>query len=288
MAAAGYSRLAGSARSTGAQCGPTAAVGVGGERVAQRRADPDSGRSVTPPGNCVIANATGRCTAQLHGGRARLIAEKLPSVSAKPVPLAGAVPAAPLGRSARTGPDACCRRLLDPFPNGEAVLVENREDPPSRAYLKLYESFVRMRGCCWPQAGETCLDLGASPGGWTWLLAQTGASVVAVDKAPLADCVGRIRAVRWQQASAFDLDHRHEGPVDWLCSDIVCYPQRLLGLVQRWIAAGAVRQRHLHDQVPGCHRPGSGARVFQAIPAGRVIHLHHNRHELTFIRIQET
>ena len=28
-------------------------------------------------------------------------------------------------------------------------------------------------------------------------------------------------------------------------------------------------------------------REFQAIPGGRVLHLHHNRHELTFIRLQE-
>jgi hypothetical protein len=169
--------------------------------------------------------------APLHGGRAKLIAARLPSVSAKPVPIGGVVPDAPLGSWTLLEPDLMLAAgdCSSPFPNGEARLVEDRGGPPSRAYLKLYESFVRLRR--WPRAGETCLDLGASPGGWTWLLAQTAASVVAVDKAPLADHVGRMSNVRWQQGSAFALDPRREPPVDWLCSDIICYPQRLLGLV---------------------------------------------------------
>jgi 23S rRNA (cytidine2498-2'-O)-methyltransferase len=220
-----------------------------------------------------------------HGGRAKLIAEKLPSVSAKPVPIGGVVPDAPLGSWTLLEPDVMLATgdCSSPFPNGEARLVEDREGPPSRAYLKLYESLVRLR--VWPKAGETCLDLGASPGGWTWLLAQTGASVVAVDKAPLADHVGRLSNVRWQQGSAFALDPRRAPPVDWLCSDIICYPQRLLGLVQRWLDADAVRNVICTIKFQGVTDQGV-VREFQAIPGGRVLHLHH-RHELTFIRVHD-
>lgn len=222
--------------------------------------------------------------APTHGGRAKLIAEKLPSVSAKPVPIGGVVPDAPLGSWTLLEPDLllAARDCTSPFPNGEARLVEDREGPPSRAYLKLYEAFVRLRR--WPAVGETCLDLGASPGGWTWLLAQTGASVVAVDKAPLADHVGRLPQVRWQPGSAFALDPRSEPPVDWLCSDIICYPERLLGLVQRWLGAGAVRNLVCTIKFQGVTDQGI-VRDFQAIPGGRVLHLHHNRHELTFVRL---
>ena len=222
----------------------------------------------------------------LHGGRAKLIAARLPSVSAKPVPIGGVVADAPLGSWTLLEPDLMLAAgdCSSPFPNGEARLVEDRRGPPSRAYLKLYESFVRLRR--WPRAGETCLDLGASPGGWTWLLAQTAASVVAVDKAPLADHVGRMRNVRWQQGSAFALDPRREPPVDWLCSDIICYPPRLLGLVQRWLDAGTVRNIICTIKFQGVTDQGV-VRDFQAIRGGRVLHLHHNRHELTFIRLQE-
>ena len=37
-----------------------------------------------------------------------------------------------------------------------------------------------------PGPCETCLDLGASPGGWSWALQRMGAHVISVDKAPLA------------------------------------------------------------------------------------------------------
>lgn len=224
--------------------------------------------------------------APVHTGRAKLITEKLPSVSAKAVPIGGVVPDAPLGSWTLLEPDLllAASNCESPFPNGEARLVEDRDGPPSRAYLKLYESFVRLRR--WPSAGETCLDLGASPGGWTWLLARTAASVVAVDKAPLVDRVDRLPNVRWQRGSAFALDPRSEPPVDWLCSDIICYPQRLLGLVQRWLDAGTVRNVICTIKFQGATDQGV-VREFQAIPGGVVLHLHHNRHELTFMRVQD-
>src|SRR5690349_3039487 len=82
--------------------------------------------------------------APLHGGRAKLIAEKLPSVSARPVPIGGVVPDAPLGSWTLLEPDLLLAAgdCSSPFPNGEARLVEDRVGPPSRAYLKLYEAFV--------------------------------------------------------------------------------------------------------------------------------------------------
>ena len=220
--------------------------------------------------------------APVHHGRAKLIAEKLPHVSAKPIEIGGVVPDAPLGSWALLEPDLllAATDCSSPFPNGEARLVEDREGPPSRAYLKLYEAFVRSRR--WPVVGESCLDLGASPGGWTWLLAHTGATVVAVDKAPLADHVDRMPNVRWQEGSAFALEPRDQPPVDWLCSDIICYPQRLLGLVQRWIDAGTARHLICTIKFQGV-TDHDIVREFAAIPGSRVLHLHHNKHELTFM-----
>ena len=221
--------------------------------------------------------------APVHHGRAKLIADKLPYVSAKPVDIGGTVPAAPLGSWTLLEPDLllAAGNCSSPFPNGEARLVEDREGPPSRAYLELYEALVRLRR--WPEPGDTCLDLGASPGGWTWLLAQTGASVVAVDKAPLAEGVARLAGVRWREGSAFALDPRDQAPVDWLCSDVICYPQRLLGLVHRWVDAGAAANMICSIKFQGLTDHGI-VREFAAIPGGRVVHLHHNKHELTFLR----
>jgi 23S rRNA (cytidine2498-2'-O)-methyltransferase len=69
--------------------------------------------------------------------------------------------------------------------------------------------------------------------------------------------------------------------VDWLFSDVICYPARLLGLVQRWIAAG--RARHivctLKFQGETDHATAAG---FAAIPGAALFHGAQNKHELMF------
>ena len=122
----------------------------------------------------------------------------------------------------------------------EVLFAENRETPPNRAYLKLWEALTRLGRR--PGPGDLCVDLGASPGGWTWVLQRLGARVVSVDKAPLDPSLASLAGIEYRCESAFALDPRAIGPVDWLFSDVVCYPKRLLSLVQKWLAAGTVRR----------------------------------------------
>ena len=70
-----------------------------------------------------------------------------------------------------------------------------------------------------------------------------------------------------------------------MCSDIICYPHRLLGLVQRWVDADAARNLICTIKFQGATEPGV-VREFAAIPGATVMHLHHNKHELTFVRLQ--
>ena len=87
---------------------------------------------------------------------------------------------------------------------GEYEFEEDKRSPPSRAYLKLWELFTRLG--YWPQAGDRVLDLGCSPGGWTWVLAtQLGAMVVAVDRSPLARNLMEHRNVEFLKGDAFTL-----------------------------------------------------------------------------------
>ena len=157
--------------------------------------------------------------------------------------------------------------------------VEDRQGPPSRAYLKLWEACTRLGVA--PAPGEDCLDLGAAPGGWSWALAQLGARVVAVDKAELAPSVAAHPLVTHRRESAFGIDPHREPAVDWLCSDIIAYPARLLALVRRWIDAGRAARILCTIKFQG-ETDHDVADQFAAIPGACLMHLAHNRHELTF------
>jgi len=176
-----------------------------------------------------------------HHRRMALIQQRLPPVKAAPLVFPQAAPRSHLGAWTLLAPD----RLLasptksSPFVNGECHFIEDHIGPPSRAYLKLWEALARFGR--WPGTGETCLDLGASPGGWTWVLATLGANVTAVDKAPLDPTVAAMPGVTQRLDSAFGLAPER---VDWLFSDIVAYPDRLLALVRRWIDAGGDPQKN--------------------------------------------
>jgi len=215
--------------------------------------------------------------------RARLIQEQLPHVSAKPLVFPQPAPTAPLGSWTLVDEDTilaapCCS---SPFPNGEVQFVEDKTAPPNRAYLKLWEALTRLGRH--PGPGERCLDLGSSPGGWTWVLQSLGAHVISVDKAPLAPEIAALPRVEFRQESAFALDPREIGPVDWMFSDVVCYPARLLALVERWLASGLARNLVCTLKFQGATDHAT-ARRFAAIPGARLLHLHHNKHELTWMR----
>jgi 23S rRNA (cytidine2498-2'-O)-methyltransferase len=216
--------------------------------------------------------------------RATLIQQQLPKVSAKPLIFGALPPAAPLGswtlldaETMLAGP-----HCTSPFPNGEIRFVQNRTGPPSRAYLKLWEALTLIGRR--PVPGETCLDLGGSPGGWSWALRQMRAHVISVDKAPLAPEIARLRGIEHRRESAFALDPQAIGPVDWVFSDVVCYPARLLALVERWLAAGTCRRFVCTIKFQG-KTDHEIARRFAAIPGSQLRHLFHNKHELTWTKI---
>jgi 23S rRNA (cytidine2498-2'-O)-methyltransferase len=218
-----------------------------------------------------------------HHRRAALIVEKLPKVSAKPLAFGDPAPTAPLGSWTLIDPETvlASASCSSSFPNGEANFIEDKA-PPSRAYLKLWEAFTLLG--IRPQPGETCLDLGACPGGWSYVLAKLGARVIAIDKAPLDPSVLALPGVEQRLTSAFGLEPRDIGPVDWLFSDVICYPARLLTLVEKFIAAGTVRNFLCTIKFQGETDFATQAR-FAAIPGSRLLHLHVNKHELTWVRL---
>jgi 23S rRNA (cytidine2498-2'-O)-methyltransferase len=214
--------------------------------------------------------------------RAALIEGELPRFEPRPIPFPSPLPAAPLGSFTLLDRDTllAAPRCSSPFAHGEVRFIEDRAGPPSRAYLKLWEAWTLLGQH--PVPGERVLDLGASPGGWTWAAASLGASVVAVDKAPLDPRVARLPGVQVLQRSAFSIAPDELGAFDWLVCDVACYPSRLHDLVTRWLAAGTARRFICTLKFVGPTDHATAAR-FAALPSSRLLHLSHNRHELTFM-----
>jgi 23S rRNA (cytidine2498-2'-O)-methyltransferase len=216
-----------------------------------------------------------------HHRRAKLIEAKLPHVSARPHRFPEPRPSAPLGswtlldqHTILAAPDCSSA-----FPHGEVRFVEDREAPPSRAYLKLWEAFTIFDER--PGPGDVCVDLGSCPGGWTWVLQQLGGEVISVDKAPLDPAVAALERVAFRQESAFGLDPASLGRVDWMLCDVACYPARLFALVERWLASNACARFVCTLKFQGETDTDTIAR-FAAIPGSRLVHLAHNKHELTW------
>jgi len=216
--------------------------------------------------------------------RAALIQSKLPYVSSKPLNFPQAAPEAPLGSWTllEQGLILAATHCRSPFANGVPTFVENTEDPPSRAYLKLWECFAILG--FWPKAGDKVVDLGACPGGWSWVLHQLGCHVIAVDKAPLEPKIDALPQLQFWQESAFGIEPqdfvRKEGRAEWLLSDMACYPEKLWRLVLKWRQEKACR--HVI-----CTLKFQGETDFQVIedfltlPDVKIMHLFNNKHELT-------
>lgn len=217
--------------------------------------------------------------------RAALIQEQLPPVKAAPQVFGEAAPAAPLGSWTLLDRNTllAAQQCSSPYPHGEAHFVEDKSSPPNRAYLKLWELFT-LTGAR-PRKDDFCIDLGGSPGGWAWVLGHLGARVLTIDKAPLAPEVTALPGVEWRQGSAFALDLRElQAPVDWLFSDVICYPSRLLTHIHRWMETGVVRNFACTLKFQG-ETDYATAREFASIPGSRLVHLFHNKHELTWYKL---
>lgn len=216
--------------------------------------------------------------------RAKLIQAELPHVSAKQLRFPCDLPTAPLGSWTLLNQNTilAAPRCSSPLPNGEFNFEENKHDFPTRAYLKLWEFFTRVGVL--PKKGECCADLGASPGGWSIVLASLGCRVTAIDGAPLDRAASLNPLITFQRGNMFSEKIWNNGELDWIFSDAACEPDKLLNLI-RPIA-------RKNPNISLCCtiklRSATGyskIRDFLKIPGSKAIHLHHNKHEVTWFRL---
>jgi 23S rRNA (cytidine2498-2'-O)-methyltransferase len=122
------------------------------------------------------------------------------------------------------------RAALSSFPAGMPTIASDLE-APARAFAKLSEALQRMgRGI---KTGEACVDLGASPGSWTWVALQQHGHVTAVDRSPLRADLMRSSHVRFVKGDAFAFEPSQT--VDWLLCDVAAFPERTLDLLRHWL-----------------------------------------------------
>ena len=166
-----------------------------------------------------------------------------------------------------------------PFINGKFPFEQDRHNPPARAYLKIWEALSLLQ--TWPHAGDKVIELGAAPGAWTWAFAQLGADIHSYDRAPLDPRIEQLPQVHHIQGDAFALDYTSER-CDWLCSDLICYPDRLIELIHDCLNNKACDKLIITIKFQGKTDFAAVDQLLQ-IPNSWLTHLFNNKNEICFI-----
>jgi len=122
------------------------------------------------------------------------------------------------------------QHVVSCFPSGEVPLAVDKQ-APSRAFAKLVEAELRLGRRI--AARDTCVDLGASPGSWTYVAARRGATVTAVDRSDLRQDLMEQRSVRFERGDAFRFEPA--APVDWLLCDVIASAERSAERLTHWL-----------------------------------------------------
>jgi len=161
----------------------------------------------------------------------------------------------------------------------------------SRSTLKLAEAILEFLGqdeqARRLRPGMTAVDLGASPGGWTYQLVRRGLHVTAVDNGALDPALLETGQVRHWRTDGFGF--RPEQPVDWMVCDMVESPAKVARLAARWIAEGWCRESIFNLKLPMKRRWDEVLRLRDLIeeelrgkPAAlRMKQLYHDREEVS-------
>ena len=123
------------------------------------------------------------------------------------------------------------RHIISPFAGGLPHIPEDKR-PPARAYLKFCEAQAHLGRRC--QHEETVVDLGASPGSWTFVALEQGARVTAIDRSPLRDDLMAQARLQFVPGDAFK--YRPQKPVDWMLCDVIAFPDRSIALLETWLS----------------------------------------------------
>lgn len=161
---------------------------------------------------------------------------------------------------------------------------------PSRSTSKLAEALVFMGKT--PKAGETAVDLGAAPGGWTFLMATHGVNVTAIDHAELELPAASKLKGRVDHLKTNGLKFLPETYTDWLCCDMVMGAENTLEVLENWLTAKRMRAFVVNVKLPQ-DNPWPAVKKAIALlskyqdsgswPKMFARHLYHDRNEITLM-----
>ena len=178
------------------------------------------------------------------------------------------------------------------WPMGIPRLRMPRE-APSRSTLKLAEALMEMlteEERTLFKAGRRAVDLGASPGGWTYQLTQRGLHVTAVDNGPMDAHLMENAQIEHLREDGFTFRPRR--PVDWLVCDMVDKPARVIDLMAKWFERGDCKSAIFNLKLP-MKRRYEEIQLSRAVLEDRLAklqgrwriasrQLYHDREEVTF------
>lgn len=125
-------------------------------------------------------------------------------------------------------------------------------EAPSRSALKLDEALLTLFTAEEREAlvrpGMRAADLGAAPGGWTWVLTRQHMHVLSIDNGPLRQHVLDTGLVEHLRADGF---HWHpEQALDWMVCDMVEQPRRVAERMATWFREGWCRHAIFNLKLP--------------------------------------
>jgi 23S rRNA (cytidine2498-2'-O)-methyltransferase len=163
-------------------------------------------------------------------------------------------------------------------------------DAPSRSALKLEEALQVLlddtERARLLQPGMRAADLGAAPGGWTWVLTRQGLRVTAIDNGPLRPHVLEGGQVEHLRADGFAWQPSQ--PLDWMVCDMVEQPRRVAERMATWLREGWCRHAIFNLKLPMKKRWQETQLALQLFSdqasrpvALRARQLYHDREEIT-------
>jgi len=167
------------------------------------------------------------------------------------------------------------------YPAGWNEFEEDKVQPPNRAYLKLWEA-IMVHDLSF-NSKQQALEIGASPGGWSWVLSQYFNKVYTFDRAPLADKIAVIKNIEHKTGDAFKINPAEYKDTKWFFSDLICTPEKIYEVIQEWLAVSP-------DKNFMCTIKFKGDCDFEIIEKllkishSKIVRLYQNKNEVTWIR----